>query len=121
MAVAEAVATRTQSEEAYARILERIVSLEMAPGSVVNEARLREGVDGRVELLKPTAGGGGHRAGGLLRRYGSGFEREIRTVLVEGGWWTDGEDLFRDRPARLGGLLEEVPERGQVLQRRRAH
>ncbi len=41
MAVAEAVATRTQSEEAYARILERIVSLEMAPGSVVNEARLR--------------------------------------------------------------------------------
>src|SRR5438309_3490134 len=42
MAVAEAVATRTQSEEAYARILERIVSLEMAPGSVVNEARLRE-------------------------------------------------------------------------------
>src|SRR5256884_7909631 len=42
MAVAEAVATRSQSEEAYQRILERIVRLEMAPGSVVNEARLRE-------------------------------------------------------------------------------
>src|SRR5256886_8465069 len=42
MAVAEAVATRSQSEEAYARILERIVCLEMPPGSVVNEARLRE-------------------------------------------------------------------------------
>jgi len=42
MAVAEPVASRSQSEEAYARILERIVSLEMPPGSVVNEARLRE-------------------------------------------------------------------------------
>lgn len=42
MAVAEPVAIRSQSEEAYARILERIVSLEMPPGSVVNEARLRE-------------------------------------------------------------------------------
>jgi len=38
----ETVEARSQSEEAYARILERIVSLEMAPGSVVNEARLRE-------------------------------------------------------------------------------
>src|SRR5947199_9708683 len=42
MAVAEAVATRSQSEEAYQRILDRVVSLEMPPGSVVNEARLRE-------------------------------------------------------------------------------
>src|SRR5213082_251529 len=42
MAVAEAVATRSQSEEAYTRILDRIVSLEMPPGSVVNEARLRD-------------------------------------------------------------------------------
>ena len=42
MAVAEPVAVRSQSEEAYARLLERIVSLEMPPGSVVNEARLRE-------------------------------------------------------------------------------
>lgn len=42
MAVAEPVAVRSQSEEAYARLLERIVSLDMPPGSVVNEARLRE-------------------------------------------------------------------------------
>jgi DNA-binding GntR family transcriptional regulator len=42
MAVAEPVAIRSQSEEAYQRILDRIVSLEMPPGSVVNEARLRE-------------------------------------------------------------------------------
>jgi DNA-binding GntR family transcriptional regulator len=42
MAVAEPVEVRSQSEEAYRRILERIVILEMPPGSVVNEARLRE-------------------------------------------------------------------------------
>jgi DNA-binding GntR family transcriptional regulator len=42
MAVAEAVGERSQSEVAYRRILERIVSLEMPPGSVVNEAKLRE-------------------------------------------------------------------------------
>ncbi|HKC19691.1 MAG TPA: GntR family transcriptional regulator [Candidatus Dormibacteraeota bacterium] len=42
MAVAEPVVLRSQSEEAYARLLERIVSLAMPPGSVVNEARLRE-------------------------------------------------------------------------------
>src|SRR5690242_21911731 len=42
MAVAEPVEVRSQSEEAYRRILERIVSLEMPPGSVVNEAKLRE-------------------------------------------------------------------------------
>lgn len=42
MAVAEPVAARSQSERAYVRIRDRIVSLEMPPGSVVNEARLRE-------------------------------------------------------------------------------
>src|SRR5205809_7559668 len=42
MAVAEHVEARSQSELAYVRILDRIVSLEMPPGSVVNEARLRE-------------------------------------------------------------------------------
>ena len=42
MAVVEAVEARSQSEEAYLRIRDRIVSLAMAPGSVVNEARLRE-------------------------------------------------------------------------------
>jgi len=34
--------TRSQSEEAYLRIRERIISLDMPPGSVVNEGRLRE-------------------------------------------------------------------------------
>src|ERR1700737_5592200 len=33
---------RSQSEEAYLRIRDRIVSLDMPPGSVVNESRLRE-------------------------------------------------------------------------------
>jgi DNA-binding GntR family transcriptional regulator len=42
LAIAEPVKAGSQSEEAYRRILGRIVSLEMPPGSVVNEARLRE-------------------------------------------------------------------------------
>ena len=32
-----------------------------------------------------------------------------------------GEDLLRDRPPRVGDLLEEVPERRVVLRRRRRH
>jgi len=48
-ALAEAV--RSQSEEAYLRILDRIVCLEMAPGSVVEEARLRDELDiGRTPI-----------------------------------------------------------------------
>jgi len=35
-------APRSQSEEAYLRIRDRIVSLDLAPGSVVNEARLQQ-------------------------------------------------------------------------------
>src|SRR2546427_13080591 len=42
MAVAERVEAWSQSEAAYLRLLERIVRLEMPPGSVVNEAQLRE-------------------------------------------------------------------------------
>src|SRR6266576_7028565 len=42
MAVAEHVEARSQSELAYLRNSERIVSLDMPPGSVVNEGRLRE-------------------------------------------------------------------------------
>jgi DNA-binding GntR family transcriptional regulator len=41
-AVESAGSARSQSEEAYMRIRERIVSLDMPPGSVVNESRLRE-------------------------------------------------------------------------------
>jgi len=40
--VENADSARSQSEEAYLRIRERIVSLDMPPGSVVNESRLRE-------------------------------------------------------------------------------
>jgi DNA-binding GntR family transcriptional regulator len=40
--VESAESARSQSEEAYLRIRERIVSLDMPPGSVVNESRLRQ-------------------------------------------------------------------------------
>jgi DNA-binding GntR family transcriptional regulator len=51
MAVAETVEARSQSEEAYLRIRDRIVSLDMPPGSVVNEARLRENLNiGRTPI-----------------------------------------------------------------------
>jgi DNA-binding GntR family transcriptional regulator len=40
--IESADSARSQSEEAYLRIRERIVSLAMRPGSVVNEGRLRE-------------------------------------------------------------------------------
>jgi len=40
--VESAERARSQSEAAYLRIRDRIVSLDMPPGSVVNEARLRE-------------------------------------------------------------------------------
>jgi DNA-binding GntR family transcriptional regulator len=44
-------AARSQSEAAYLRIRDRIVSLDMPPGSVVNEARLREELDiGRTPI-----------------------------------------------------------------------
>lgn len=41
-AVESEEAAQSQSEAAYLRIRERIVTLEMPPGSVVNEARLRD-------------------------------------------------------------------------------
>jgi DNA-binding GntR family transcriptional regulator len=40
--VKSAGSARSQSEEAYLRIRERIISLDMPPGSVVNESRLRQ-------------------------------------------------------------------------------
>jgi len=167
MAVAEHVEARSQSELAYVRILERIVSLEMPPGSVVNEARLREelgigrtpirealqreaieellelldrghvtdqrdlmqldqrihrtiyrsarnaflestleryfnlslrlwylvldrevrlreAVDEHVELLRAILGGDGELSETIMRKHVTGFEHEIRKVLVEG-------------------------------------
>ena len=41
VALVEPTGVRSQSEEAYLQIRERIVSLDMPPGSVVNESRLR--------------------------------------------------------------------------------
>ena len=51
-AVADAPgAARSQSEAAYMRIRDRIVSLDMPPGSVVHEARLREELEiGRTPI-----------------------------------------------------------------------
>lgn len=44
-------AARSQSEEAYLRILDRIVCLDMAPGSVVQESRLRDELEiGRTPI-----------------------------------------------------------------------
>jgi len=40
--VPQARAPRSQSEDAYFKIRDRILSLDLAPGSVVNEARLRQ-------------------------------------------------------------------------------
>lgn len=52
LAVVEATdAARSQSEAAYLRIRDRIVSLDMPPGSVVQEARLREELEiGRTPI-----------------------------------------------------------------------
>jgi DNA-binding GntR family transcriptional regulator len=49
--VESAEAARSQSEAAYLRIRDRIVSLDMPPGSVVQEARLREELEiGRTPI-----------------------------------------------------------------------
>ena len=49
--VESAESARSQSEAAYLRIRDRIVSLDMAPGSVVEEARLREELEiGRTPI-----------------------------------------------------------------------
>src|SRR6267378_754266 len=46
-----AEAARSQSEAAYLRIRDRIVSLDMPPGSVVQEAKLREELEiGRTPI-----------------------------------------------------------------------
>src|ERR1700737_4617466 len=51
VASAVAEATRSQSEEAYLRIRDRIVCLDMPPGSVVEEGRLRDELEiGRTPI-----------------------------------------------------------------------
>ena len=90
MAVAEAVEQRSQSDLAYARILERIVSLEMPPGSVVNEARLREELGiGRTPIRE------------ALQRLGR--ENLVRSVPHRGTFVTDVNitDLARITEVRV--------------------
>ena len=90
MAVAEAVEQRSQSDLAYARILERIVSLEMRPGSVVNEAKLREELGiGRTPIRE------------ALQRLGR--ENLVRSVPHRGTFVTDVNitDLARITEVRV--------------------
>src|SRR5881227_1949341 len=112
MAVAEPIGVRSQSEEAYARILERIVSLEMPPGSVVNEARLREELKigrtpirealqrlTRENLVKsiPHRGTGRHR---IPRRAAGGREVERRRSRGACGAGRAAHAWLCHRPAR---------------------
>jgi DNA-binding GntR family transcriptional regulator len=90
LAVAEAVVQRSQSEVAYRRILERIVSLEMPPGSVVNEAKLREELGiGRTPIRE------------ALQRLGR--ENLVRSVPHRGTFVTDVNitDLARITEVRV--------------------
>jgi len=66
--------------------LERYLNLSLRLWYLVldREVRLREAVDEHVELLKAILGGDGDRAEAIMRKHVTGFEREIRKVLVEG-------------------------------------
>jgi DNA-binding GntR family transcriptional regulator len=66
--------------------LERYFNLSLRLWFLVldREVRLREAVDEHVELLRAVLAGDGTRAEAIMRRHVSGFEREIRKVLVEG-------------------------------------
>jgi len=119
MAVAEPVASRSQSEEAYARILERIVSLEMPPGSVVNEARLREELRigrtpirealqrlARENLVKPIP----HRGTFVTDVNITDLARitEVRVVLEAHAARLAAEKLGSADRGSLQGLLDEL-------------
>jgi DNA-binding GntR family transcriptional regulator len=47
------------------------------------EVRLREAVDEHVELLRAIIGGDADGAEAIMVKHVTGFEREIRKVLVE--------------------------------------
>ena len=81
---------RSQSEEAYLRIRERIVSLDMPPGSVVNESRLRQELKiGRTPIRE------------ALQRLGR--ENLVRSVPHRGTFVTDVNitDLARITEVRV--------------------
>ena len=66
--------------------LERYFNLSLRLWYLVldREVRLREAVDEHIDLLRAVLGGDGAGAEAIMRRHVSGFEREIRKVLVEG-------------------------------------
>jgi len=65
--------------------LERYLNLSLRLWYLVvdREVRLREAVAEHVELLRAVLAGEGSRAEESMRRHVTGFEREIRRVLVE--------------------------------------
>jgi len=91
MAVAEAIRqASSQSELAYQRILERIVRLEMPPGSVVNETQLRAELGiGRTPIRE------------ALQRLGR--ENLVRSIPHRGTFVTDVNitDLARITEVRI--------------------
>ena len=100
--------------------LERYFNLSLRLWYLVldQEVGLRQSVAEHVEVLR----GDPRRARATgpttsMRRHVIGFERAIRKVL--GGTLGHAESLFRHRPARLRDVLAEVPQRRQVLRRRR--
>ena len=66
--------------------LERYFNLSLRLWYLVldREVRLREAVDEHVDLLRAILAGDGARAEDTMREHVTGFEREIRKVLVEG-------------------------------------
>lgn len=66
--------------------LERYFNLSLRLWFLVldHEVRLRDAVEEHVALLEAVLAHDGDRAEAIMRRHVSGFEREIRKVLVEG-------------------------------------
>ncbi len=90
MPSAVAEVTRSQSEEAYLRIRDRIVCLDMPPGSVVEEARLRDELEiGRTPIRE------------ALQRLA--WENLVRSVPHRGTFVTDVNitDLARITEVRV--------------------
>lgn len=84
---------RSQSEEAYLRIRERIVSLDMPPGSVVNESRLRDELKiGRTPIRE------------ALQRLGR--ENLVRSVPHRGTFVTDVNITDLARITEVRAVLE---------------
>src|ERR1700694_4942798 len=91
--IESAEAARSQSEAAYLRIRDRIVSLDMPPGSVVQEARLREELEiGRTPIRE------------ALQRLA--LENLVRSVPHRGTFVTDVNITALSRITEVGVVLE---------------